>query len=83
MICPEGTGIDCHRIYESMFLDAIPILKTSNLNTFYKNLPVICVTDWDEITEEFLNANFNFYNKRLIDWKIAHPLWFTAAFWIN
>jgi len=28
VISPVGTGIDCHRIYESIYLDAIPIVKS-------------------------------------------------------
>ena len=28
-ICPEGNGPDCHRLWESLYLDVIPICKRS------------------------------------------------------
>jgi hypothetical protein len=82
-LSPEGTGIDCHRIYESMFLDTIPILKTSQLDHFYKKLPIVIVQDWNEITEQFLTDNYDTLLKQLIDWKTENPTWTDATFWVN
>ncbi len=83
VLSPEGTGIDCHRIYESMFLDTIPILKTSQLDHFYKKLPVLIVQDWNEVTEQFLFDNYSKRLKQLIDWKAENPTWTEATFWVN
>lgn len=82
-LSPEGTGIDCHRIYESMFLDTIPILKTSQLDHFYKKLPLVIVQDWNEVTEQFLLDNYDNLLKQLIDWKAENPTWTDATFWVN
>lgn len=54
-ICPQGTGIDTHRVYECILFGVIPIVMTSPLDIIYRNLPVWIVTSWDEITEESLN----------------------------
>ena len=43
-----GNGLDCHRTWESLFLGAIVIVKTSSLDPLYENLPVVIVKDWDE-----------------------------------
>jgi hypothetical protein len=83
VISPEGTGIDCHRIYESIFCNAIPIVKTSGLDDFYKTLPVIIVNDWDYVTEDFLIKNYNKYYENLKKWKEDNINWCNASFWIN
>ena len=67
VISPEGNGIDCHRIYESIYFNAIPILKTSGLDNFYKNLPVLIVSSWEDITEELLHVSYDaLYNRLLV-----------------
>jgi hypothetical protein len=82
-LSPEGTGIDCHRIYESIFLDAVPIIKSGQLDDFYENLPVLIVKEWRDITEDFLVENYSFYFNRLIKWKSDNPNWSSAEFWIT
>jgi len=82
-LSPEGTGIDCHRIYESIFLDTIPILKTSQLDHFYKKLPIVIVQEWNEVTEQFLTDNYDKLLKQLIEWKAENLTWTDATFWVN
>jgi hypothetical protein len=49
-------------------MGTIPIEKRNINNSFYTDLPICFVNDWEEITEEFLNNeyeiiknnNFNF-----------------------
>ena len=58
VICPVGNGIDTHRLWETLYLNAIPIVKR-NINTnFYSDLPICFVDDWNEVTEEFLNSEY-------------------------
>lgn len=83
ILSPEGTGIDCHRIYESMLLGSVPVLKTSQLDYFYKTLPVMIVNDWSEITKEFLEENWTKYKTALDDWKNANPNWLKPEYWIT
>ena len=83
VLSPQGTGIDCHRIYESMYFDSIPILKTNPMDSFYKELPVIIVEDWNEITYDFLEKNYNFYYDNLVKWKKNNPDWLYPNFWLK
>jgi hypothetical protein len=53
-LSPRGNGIDCHRTWEALYLDAIPIVWHSTLDSLYTNLPVIIINDWSEVNEEFL-----------------------------
>jgi hypothetical protein len=83
VLSPEGTGIDCHRIYESIYYDSIPILKTSLMDKFYEKLPVIIVNSWEEITFDFLSDNYNLYYNKLINWKKNNSLWLSPLFWLE
>lgn len=82
VISPDGTGYDCHRVYEAILFDAIPIIKKNPLNIFYKNLPVVIVKDWDEINEDKFTEIYEELYSKLVKWKIDNPEWTTAKFWI-
>lgn len=83
VISPEGNGIDCHRIYESLYLNSIPILKTSVMDSFYKNLPVIIVSEWNEICKEDLYNDYEKNYEKLVKWKIENPDWIYPSFWLR
>ncbi len=59
VICPEGNGIDTHRKWESLYLNTIPIEKRNINSRFYEDLPICLVESWEQITEEFLNREYN------------------------
>ena len=52
VISPEGIGMDCHRTWEALLLGCIPVIKKSNCNDIYEDLPVWIVEDWSDF-----NAN--------------------------
>jgi hypothetical protein len=83
VLSPEGTGIDCHRIYESIYFNSILILKTSLMDDFYETLPVIIVKNWDEINELMLIENYDYYYNKLIKWKNNNPNWINLLFWLK
>lgn len=58
VFAPRGNGIDTHRIWESLYLRSIPIVKKCiGMEQFY-DLPILFIDDWDIITEEFLNEKY-------------------------
>jgi hypothetical protein len=58
VICPEGNGIDTHRIWETLYVGSIPIEKR-NINTrFYTDLPICFVDNWEDLTPEFLEIEY-------------------------
>jgi len=55
MICPRGNAIDCHRNWEVLYMRRVPVMKRHPyLEELYKNLPVLFVDDYKEITKELL-----------------------------
>lgn len=59
VLCPSGNGIDTHRTWEVLYIGGIPIEKNNRNNAFYKDLPICFVDDWRDITEDFLNSEFD------------------------
>ena len=58
-LSPRGNGLDCHRTWEALYLDAIPIVWHSTLDSLYADLPIILINDWSEINEEFLRKKLS------------------------
>ena len=53
-LSPHGNGLDCHRTWEALYLDAIPIVWNSTLNPLYAGLPVLVLNHLNQLTERFL-----------------------------
>ena len=83
ILSPEGTGIDCHRIYESIYLNAIPIIKKTRMDSFYSKLPVVIVDDWSDITERYLNENYDALILKLLSWKMENKDWLKSQHWLQ
>jgi hypothetical protein len=51
-LCPPGNGIDTHRIWESLLVKTLPIVKKSNFtdNLESMSVPLIALKDWEEIS---------------------------------
>jgi hypothetical protein len=58
ILCPRGSGIDCHRQWEAMLLGTIPIIKHSTIDSVFEGLPVVLINEWSEVTEEFLKKTY-------------------------
>ena len=59
VLCPRGNGLDCHRVWESICMGSIPIVKTSASDSLFQDLPVVIIKDWREVTEEFLEQKYS------------------------
>lgn len=59
VLSPDGNGLDCHRTWEALYLGVIPIVQRHFFSEeFSKELPILIVDAWDNITEEFLNIKY-------------------------
>jgi hypothetical protein len=83
VISPPGEGIDCHRIYEAIFFNSIPILKRSQMDDFYRTLPVLIVEKWSDVNATFLENVYADYYEALVRWKSQNQDWYKAAHWIR
>ncbi len=80
-ISPHGNGLDCHRTWEDLTLGCIVIVKTSPLDPLYKDLPVVIVKDWSEVTPENLDTWLlrygDAFTNRTYREKLTHRYWFS------
>lgn len=54
--CPRGNGIDTHRVWESLYLGAIPVVERTVLSEHWTScgLPMVLIDDWTEVTPDRL-----------------------------
>lgn len=57
-LSPPGYAPDCYRTWEALLVGSIPIVKSSSMDSMFKDLPVLIVNDWTEITEDLLNRTY-------------------------
>ena len=48
VLCPEGTGMDTHRVYESLLCGATPVVLRNSLSHLYERLPVCILDKWTD-----------------------------------
>jgi len=71
-ICPEGNGIDTHRLWECFYLHVVPIVID---NIFIRkvqktyNLPMIILQDWNNLREIYETLNYDNYKSLFVNIK--------------
>ncbi len=78
VISPPGSSLDCHRIWESVLMNCIPIVETSPLDKMLYDMPVLIVQDWDEVTPELLEQKYDELMARV---HASEKMY--AAYWIR
>jgi hypothetical protein len=48
VLCPTGTGLDTHRVYEALACGATPVVLHSTLDHLYAKLPVCILDKWTD-----------------------------------
>jgi hypothetical protein len=76
VISPHGMGLDCHRTWEAILLGCIVIVKTSELDNLYEDLPVYIVNKWCDINSNLLETIINSYKNKIFNYeKISLKYW--------
>lgn len=56
VLCPRGNGLDTHRLWETLYMGSIPIVKRHIGLEEFSDLPILFIDDWSDVTEELLRA---------------------------
>ncbi|KAJ3227138.1 hypothetical protein HDU81_006887 [Chytriomyces hyalinus] len=80
VLSPPGAGPDCYRTYEALFLGAYPIVKTSELDVLFKDLPVLIVDEWRDITVELLEQTYRDFQSRQFDFSTLYTDYWRQKF---
>jgi len=54
VLCPRGNGVDTHRLWETLYIGSIPIVKRDIAMKDFEDLPICFIDTWDQVTSEFL-----------------------------
>jgi len=73
VLCPDGNGIDTHRLWETLYVGSIPIVKRSINTRFYEDLPILMVNDWSEVKDTIFSIKPGEFKNR--KWNLD-KLWF-------
>lgn len=66
VICPIGNAIDCHRNWEVLYLRRVPVMiKNDYLQKLFKDLPVLFVDSYSDVSDAFLSKNDDLYLQAL------------------
>lgn len=76
-LSPKGIGIDCYRTWEALLVGSIPVVKSSQLNGLYKDLPIVVIEKWEHLSEAFLNKKYKeLTSKRYTIGKLYMEYWY-------
>jgi hypothetical protein len=59
VFCPRGNGIDTHRLWETLYMGSIPIVKYEESHHLFTDLPILFIKDWNDVSQDFLNEKYN------------------------
>lgn len=80
VISPPGVGLDCHRTYEALCLGCIPIIIGNFLNNIFKDLPVLTVKSWSNVTQELLDQTLVTFKDKTFNYDKLHLQYWTSQF---
>lgn len=60
VLCPRGNGPDTHRLWETLYMGSIPIVKYEEAYSSFINLPIFFVLNWEELQ----NKDEKFYQNK-------------------
>jgi len=82
IISPHGNGLDCHRTWEALCLGCIPIVKSSQIDILFYDLPVLIVNEWSDVTLELLNNTITNYKTKYVSNQFNYDK-LLLKYWIN
>jgi len=62
VICPEGNGIDTHRMWETLYIGRIPIVLKCKNTAYYEDLPILQVNSWADLNLDLLLDSLNYFS---------------------
>jgi len=59
VVSPPGNSIDCHRVWEAIYLGVIPIIEKNTAMEYFNDLPILVVDSFNDLTPELLEAEYS------------------------
>lgn len=75
-LCPRGCGIDTYRLWDAICLGSIPIVEKYSGHEQFDDLPILFVSNYEIISEDFLNEKYTeFLQKDFCYDKLLFEYW--------
>jgi hypothetical protein len=65
-ICPNGNGIDSHRVWEALYLGTVPVVTRSVLTEQHPELPMVVLDDWSQFPSTHFSAAL--FDRLMVGW---------------
>ena len=78
VLCPQGNGIDTHRIWEALYSGAIPVIQKHISHKNLEGLPILFLDDLRNISSEKLTTYLEKINYEDLDFNKL-----TCSYWLN
>ena len=80
-VCPEGNGVDTHRLWETLYMGGIPIVTPNPLmNSLYSQLPVLVINKWSDLANsQLLEEKWHEINRTSWDSSILRQTYWSTA----
>jgi len=78
VLSPRGFNLDSFRTWEALYAGSIPVIDVKEIRGVYDGLPVILVEDWNLVTPEFLEAEFEKLKSQTFHLERLH-----AQYWLD
>ena len=76
VVSPHGNGLDCHRTWEALALGCIVIVKASDIDAIYDDLPILIVEEWCDISMDLLKETIETFKTRSFKYdKLSLQYW--------
>lgn len=80
VLCPPGNGEDTHRLWETLYVGSIPIVKKSINTSYYSDLPICFIETWEQLKDiNFLTTELNRIKQKK-DWNLDK---LNFSYWAN
>jgi hypothetical protein len=68
VLSPPGNSKESHRMWESLYLGAIPVVEDNASNRYFAQFfPILVVERWCDITEKLLKIKLEYFQSK--DWR--------------
>ena len=58
VVCPRGNGYDTHRLWETLYLGSIPIVRNHATYSQFNELPIVQIHSWSDLSEDYLEMEY-------------------------
>jgi hypothetical protein len=75
VLCPRGNGMDTHRLWEALYTRTVPIVRYEPAHRYFTDLPILFISNWNEITEDYLLKKYDEMSLKTWDYSKLKTSW--------